>query len=744
MSRSTSQRALGLFLSVVTLVCASTGRAWGHNGELALAYPIDGIAVDGDLADWPEDLPSQPIAKGFPVYGETAEDSSDCVARFWTAYSAEENALYLAVQVEDESVVIGPGDAGAEGASVHWEMRDGVEIYLSLTHGDPDSLPVQYALRGETLHRYFGEHGPRWGNIGEEAVWDDARMAWRRTDELHQYEIALDVDRITDGALSLRPGVVVALDVAVVDADADGSSTWVTWGDGEAKFANLAHTGDVALVRADPEADALLGVLRQVLREDIEGLRAILGAQTRSDAFLVGVPLAFSMLHLLLYAFRPSQVANLHYGLFLAVLFVVAFSIAREGTIIGLVLGGDSYLVFSVATYVAMYLTGLRFLYSLFYPRVSRGFWVVLSLAVVSLILFAWVATLGPGLSDDPGIAGWLLALAALATVADSLRVLAVAVYRRRDGARIIAAGYVLFMVSAGPAPVDLRFMGLTPVLGVLVFLAIMSARLAWSVAQTGRALDAQLAEVRQLSETTQQQNDQLEAANAQVHEATRNKSEFLRRMSHDLRSPMNAIIGYTRLVLRKSRGALDERQIHNLENIQTSSERLLDLINDILDLSRIEAGRIELQMRETQLQPLVSECVDALAPLVKPGVELVRQIETTPPIETDPDRFRQVVMNLLGNAVKFTDEGSITVSLRTTDGGVELCVADTGVGIPPEDLPHIFDEFRQVERQGGEQTEGTGLGLSIARKIVELLGGEISAQSEVGKGTAFAVRLPG
>ena len=237
--------------------------------------------------------------------------------------------------------------------------------------------------------------------------------------------------------------------------------------------------------------------------------------------------------------------------------------------------------------------------------------------------------------------------------------------------------------------------------------------------------------------------NASLAAANEEIEEATRNKSEFLRRMSHDSRSPMNAIIGYTRLVLRKAHDILDARQLANLENIQTSAENLLNLINDILDLSRIEAGRIELDIHETDLQQLVGECVDTLAPLVQPGVELVRDVWDVPPVQTDPDRLRQVVMNLLGNAAKFTGEGSITVSVRPTDdGSAEIRVADTGVGIPPDDLPHIFDEFRQVARQGGEQTEGTGLGLSIARKIVELLGGTITAESQVGRGTAFTVRI--
>ena len=228
-----------------------------------------------------------------------------------------------------------------------------------------------------------------------------------------------------------------------------------------------------------------------------------------------------------------------------------------------------------------------------------------------------------------------------------------------------------------------------------------------------------------------------------QLEQATHNKSQFLRRMSHDLRSPMNAIIGYTRLLLRRTAERLDEREQRNLRNIQTSSNNLLNLINDILDLSRIEAGRVEVHARPVDMRQLADECADALESIVKPGVELRREIEDVGEAHTDPDRLRQVVMNLLGNATKFTDSGSITLSLRRDEGGaVEQAVADTGIGIPPGDLPHIFDEFRQVERQGGEQSEGTGLGLAIAKKTVELLGGEISAASEVGRGTTFRVRL--
>ena len=190
------------------------------------------------------------------------------------------------------------------------------------------------------------------------------------------------------------------------------------------------------------------------------------------------------------------------------------------------------------------------------------------------------------------------------------------------------------------------------------------------------------------------------------------------------------------------SHDALDERQYRNLDNIQISSNNLLSLINDILDLSKIEAGRIDLKPEAVDMKHLATECIVSVESLVEPGVQLEQQLADVSPVNTDADRIRRVVMNLLSNALKFTEKGRITVSLKPVDDGVELSVADTGLGIPPEDLPHIFDEFRQVESEGGKTQEGTGLGLSIAKKSVELLGGTISVESEVGKGTKFTLRI--
>ena len=260
--------------------------------------------------------------------------------------------------------------------------------------------------------------------------------------------------------------------------------------------------------------------------------------------------------------------------------------------------------------------------------------------------------------------------------------------------------------------------------------------------AQLEERVQERTADLEDAQRRLQEQYQALERANERIQETTRNKSEFLRRMSHDLRSPMNAIIGYTRLLLRKAADRLDEREQRNLRNIETSAGNLLDLINDILDLSRVEAGRVELHPQPVDLRALVTECADALEPIVKPGVELRRDLAAVPPVTTDADRLRQVVMNLLGNAAKFTETGHIALTLADGDGLAIVRVADTGIGIPPEDLPHVFDEFRQVERQGGEQTEGSGLGLSIARKTIELLGGTIEVDSEVGVGTTFSLRI--
>ncbi|MFA6111592.1 MAG: two-component regulator propeller domain-containing protein [Candidatus Latescibacterota bacterium] len=288
------------------------------------------------------------------------------------------------------------------------------------------------------------------------------------------------------------------------------------------------------------------------------------------------------------------------------------------------------------------------------------------------------------------------------------------------------------------PASVRVRVRWPYERLAWLAALGLAGLAVAWQTARVVRR-DRRL---QQSNQALAQANLDLTEANQQIQAATHRKSEFLSSMSHDLRTPMNAIIGYTRLLLRKLQGIVDERQLRNLENIQTSAGHLLTMINEILELSRVESGRLEVRPQQVDLKQLAMECAAAVSPLVNPAVELRQELAETPSLRTDPEILRKVLMNLLGNAVKFTTQGSITLSVQPADEAIEIAIADTGVGIPAADLPLIFEEFRQVARQGSAAKEGTGLGLAIARKSVELLGGTIAAKSEVGQGTRFTVRL--
>ena len=293
----------------------------------------------------------------------------------------------------------------------------------------------------------------------------------------------------------------------------------------------------------------------------------------------------------------------------------------------------------------------------------------------------------------------------------------------------------VLYVYS----PVPNKFRGedqqLLSALADQAAIAIENARLYQQVRQ--HAAECEL-EVEARTQELQETNLKLEAA-------SRHKSEFLASMSHELRTPMNAIIGFTRLVMRGSKEVLPKKQFENLGKILTSADHLLALINDILDLSKIEAGRMEVHPVEFELEPLMDVCLRTIEPLVAvERLQLVKEVTPGLPIMfTDPDKIKQILVNLLSNAVKFTERGRIRVQATSENGWVSIAVEDTGIGIAPQAIEAIFDEFCQVDSSTTRRYGGTGLGLSISRHLARLLGGDISVKSMQGEGSTFTVAIP-
>ena len=257
----------------------------------------------------------------------------------------------------------------------------------------------------------------------------------------------------------------------------------------------------------------------------------------------------------------------------------------------------------------------------------------------------------------------------------------------------------------------------------------------------TARLQEAYAGLEQKVAERTQE----LVTLNRELDQANRLKSQFLANVSHELRTPMNAIIGFTRLVMRKTEGQIPTLQHANLQKVIISAEHLLNLINGLLDLSKIEAGRMEVSAAKFDVGEVIRASLTAIEPVIKPDrVRVVADVEPTLPlVTTDRDKLKQILLNLLSNAAKFTDEGAIRVSARQIGSTLVLAVSDTGIGMPKEALGYIFEEFRQVDMSSTRRHGGTGLGLSIVRKLAHLLGGEVTVQSELGKGSTFTITLP-
>jgi signal transduction histidine kinase len=259
---------------------------------------------------------------------------------------------------------------------------------------------------------------------------------------------------------------------------------------------------------------------------------------------------------------------------------------------------------------------------------------------------------------------------------------------------------------------------------------------------------------------------EEMQRAKMVAEQASQAKSAFLANMSHELRTPLNAIIGFTNIVQRKSEGILPRKQLDNLDKVLVSAEHLLGLINTVLDIAKIEAGRLDVQAAIFDAAGVVELCAATIQPLLKPHVRLVKQIQPDLPlVYSDQDKLRQILLNLLSNAAKFTHEGQIVVSVKQESRGAEeqraenitsapllpdapanmfsISVTDTGIGISAEALDRIFVEFQQADTSTTRQYGGTGLGLSISRKLARLLEGNLTAVSIRAQGSTFTLTLP-
>ena len=326
-------------------------------------------------------------------------------------------------------------------------------------------------------------------------------------------------------------------------------------------------------------------------------------------------------------------------------------------------------------------------------------------------------------------------------------------------GATTLIDGLIARNASSYERSRDL-FIGVA--VGAIVLALVLGFVLAWSVIGPIQRIDARLEaiasgdfsgrvdvvnrdELGALAANVNRMNDELRRVYMELEAVSRHKSEFLTSMSHELRTPLNAIIGFSQVLREEMFGSVNEKQAEYLDDIVSSGHYLLSLINDVLDLSKVEAGQVELEVQPFSVREVLERGVVMVRErATEDGVEVA--LESDPDVdvvEGDERRIKQVIFNLLSNAVKFTPAGgAVDVSAARVNGEVRIAVADTGPGIALEDHERIFEEFQQTEA-GLEQREGTGLGLALSKRFVELHGGRIWLESEPGSGSTFVFTLP-
>ncbi len=278
---------------------------------------------------------------------------------------------------------------------------------------------------------------------------------------------------------------------------------------------------------------------------------------------------------------------------------------------------------------------------------------------------------------------------------------------------------------------------------GVLLFHQIMeqSTRLE----KQNTELEIQGKELSAQSTELSRQNTELKMQKNQLDEANRLKSTFLSNMSHELRTPLNSVIALSSVLKRKLKTSIPEEEYSYIDVIERNGKQLLELINDVLDLSRIESGRVEIEQADVDIKELVNEMTTLIDPQARENKISLKSLikEGLPPLRSDGNKIRHILQNLIGNAVKFTEKGKVEVTAFEKDKYMHIRVSDTGIGIPSDQIANIFDEFRQIDSSTSRKYGGTGLGLSISIRYAHLLGGTIEVESTPGKGSVFTLILP-
>ncbi|HWE41281.1 MAG TPA: ATP-binding protein [Gemmatimonadaceae bacterium] len=303
--------------------------------------------------------------------------------------------------------------------------------------------------------------------------------------------------------------------------------------------------------------------------------------------------------------------------------------------------------------------------------------------------------------------------------------------------------GWTLHVAVESMQPIIARTLNWTTGAIVLVLVVFLALREEFRA----RRFAAYSHDLELLSRDLLDANMRLEERSQQIAEANRAKSRFLANVSHELRTPLNAIVGYNALALDGMYGELPQPLRASHQRVQAAADHLLSLVNDVLDLSKIEVGRMDLEIEVVDL----GSVLDGVATVVEPAAEAkglrvdVVVARDLPKIATDPRHLRQILLNLVANAIKFTERGSVTVVAKRDGDQVAISVEDTGIGIASTDLERIFEEFEQVRPsgRGDSMQRGTGLGLAIARKMARLLGGDVSVASQLGRGSCFTLLLP-